>query len=59
MLLLGGDPIAFLDLEGVEARVGRMVLQRAVDLDHDRRKQFFKALEVAVQNGVAKAFGAK
>lgn len=58
-LLHGWDPIAYLDLTGVEARVAREVLQQAEDVANDRRKALIKAVEVAIQNGVAKAFGAK
>ena len=52
-----GDPLQYLNLEGVEASVASKVIQKAVDIKHDEQKTYFKALQIAVQNGVAKAFG--
>lgn len=46
----------FLDLDEVEFLVAREVLQTAEDIQHERNKAQIKAWEVAVQNGVAKAF---
>lgn len=55
-LLLGWDPIRFLDLDHIEAMVANEVLQLAEDMRVERKKAEIKAFEVAVQNGVAKAF---
>lgn len=49
----------FLSIEDrVEQEVARQVLQKAEDLQNDREKAWIKAIEVAVQNGVARAFKA-
>jgi hypothetical protein len=48
--------VAFADLSGVEAVYARAVLQKVEDLAADRRREQYKAFQVAVQNGVARAF---
>lgn len=55
----GWDPIRYLSLEGVERLVGREVLQEAANRKAEREKNFWKNVTVAVQNGVARAFGGK
>lgn len=55
----GWDPLHYLDLEGVERLVAREVLQVAADRRAEREKAFWKNVQGAVQNGVAKAFGGK
>lgn len=56
-----GDPLRFLDLEGVEAAVAMEVVRVAQDLYHQRSVDEIKAIGVAVGNAVgrvlAKAFG--
>lgn len=53
----GWDPIRYLDLEGVERLVARAILQEAADRKGDNDKRFWKNVQGAVQNGVARAFG--
>lgn len=53
----GWDPIEFLSLTDIDAMVGYEVIRIAEEDDHERRKEMVKAFQVAVQNGVAKAFG--
>lgn len=55
-LSLGWDPIAYLDLRGVEAIVGREILQEAADKRAEHEKQRWKNMAGAVQQGVARAF---
>lgn len=39
--------------------IAQKVVQRAIDDETDERKAYFKGIQAAVQNGVARAFGAK
>jgi hypothetical protein len=55
----GWDPLRYLDLAGLERIVAKEVLQEAAERKADREKHFWKDVQAAVQNGVAKAFGAK
>lgn len=58
-LELGWDPIKYLSLEGVERTVAAKVLQQALDNRADEQSRYWKNIQIAVQNGVAKAFGGK
>lgn len=49
----------YMDMEGVDAIVARRILETAEDMRIDRDKAHYKAMQVAVQNGVAKAFGGR
>lgn len=53
----GWDPIRFLDLEGTDELIGYEILRFAEEQDLERRREYFKGIQNAVQNGVAKAFG--
>lgn len=55
----GWDPLRYLSLTGVERLVAREILQEAVENRATREKHHWKNMQVAVQNGVAKAFGGK
>lgn len=55
----GWDPIHYLSLEGVERLVGKAVLQAAAERKVERDQHFWKNMQAAVQNGVARAFGGK
>lgn len=43
----------------IEVRVAEAVVNKAVDIDLDRRKEYYKNMAAAVQTGVAKAFGGR
>lgn len=54
----GWNPVDYLRIEDpTERTVARLALQKAEDIASERRQAFIKAITVAVQNGVAKAFG--
>ena len=54
----GRDPLEYLSLEGLEKTVIDLVLSEAEDRRRQDEEVTTKRLEIAVQNGVAKAFGA-
>lgn len=56
-LTYGWDPIEFFKLNELEAMIAKEVLEVAEDMKAERNKHFIKAIQAAVQNGVARAFG--
>lgn len=52
----GWDPIAYLDLVGVEHLAAKQVLQYAVDAQAERDKAHWKNMVNSVANGIARAF---
>lgn len=56
----GWNPLDFYSIaDPVERMLVEATLNKAEEIAGERRTQFIKAIQVAVQNGVAKAFGAK
>lgn len=49
----------FLQFEGIERVAAQVVLQRAEQLTADEETKRMQRIERAVQNGVARAFGAR
>lgn len=51
--------MVFLAQRGVGAQVARAVLRQAVTDSEAERSAYFRGVAAAVQNGVARAFGAR
>ncbi|MFN2345209.1 MAG: hypothetical protein ABR616_05800 [Dermatophilaceae bacterium] len=54
--MFGWDPIHLLSLSGADRVLAQAVIQDANELQNEKDAHHMKAMQVAVQNGVARAF---
>lgn len=52
----GWDPLHYLDLSHGDRLVAKEILEEAAERKADREQRFWKNIQNAVQNGVARAF---